>query len=60
MGNDIIKFNAYILQIIDKFATRGETTQDLLTDIFNSYVSCTDKPLVEYIQKNRNTTMNKK
>ena len=48
--NKITKFNAYVLlQIIDTVSFWGETALDLLTNLFQGYISCTDKLFVEYI-----------
>jgi hypothetical protein len=37
--------------LLDTLASRGETTQDLLTNLFKGYGSCSDKTFVEYIAK---------
>ena len=50
VGNDITKFNAYFIQIIDTLASRCETAEDLLINLFNGYGDCTYKLFVEYIQ----------
>ena len=41
VGNDIIKFNAYVLHLIDTLASQGETIQDILKNIFKGYGACT-------------------
>lgn len=51
VGNDITKFNGYVKMLLDTLASRGETTQDLLTNLFKGYGSCSDKTFVEYIAK---------
>lgn len=49
VGNDISKFNAHVKVLLDTLAARGETTQDLLTNLFKGYGACSDKKFVEYI-----------
>jgi hypothetical protein len=51
VGNDVTKFNGYVKMLLDTLASRGETTQDLLTNLFKGYGSCSDKTFVEYIAK---------
>ena len=46
MGNCITKLNAYVLKIIDTFASLDKTTQDLFTNMFKYYGACTEKLLV--------------
>jgi hypothetical protein len=45
IGCDITRFNGYVQLLIDSLAVRGETTQDLLMNLFKGYhavalVSC--------------------
>jgi hypothetical protein len=49
IGSDITKFNGYVRMLIDSLAARGETTQDLLTNLFKGYQAASDKSFVEYI-----------
>jgi hypothetical protein len=49
IGSDITKFNGYVRLLIDSLAARGETTQDLLTNLFKGYQAASDKTFVEYI-----------
>ena len=51
VGNDVTKFNGYVKTLLDTLASRGETTQDPLTNLFKGYGSCSDKTFVEYIAK---------
>ena len=51
IGHDIIKFNAYVKDLLDSLNARGETTHDLLSNVFKAYKSTTDKTFVEYIRK---------
>lgn len=49
IGCDITKFNGYVRLLIDSLAARGETTQDLLSNLFKGYQAASDKTFVEYI-----------
>lgn len=49
IGSDITKFNVYVKLLIDSLTARGETTQDLLINLFKGYQSASDKAFVEYI-----------
>jgi hypothetical protein len=49
INSDITKFNVHVSLLIDSLAARGETTQDLLTNLFKGYQAATDKTFVEYI-----------
>ena len=51
VGNDISKFNGHVKMSLDTLASRGETTQDLLTNLFKGYGACSDKTFVDYIAK---------
>ena len=51
IGHDIIKFNTYVKDLLDSLNARGETTHDLLSNVFKAYKSTTDKTFVEYIRK---------
>ena len=55
IGNDITKFNGYVQMLIQTLATRGETTQDLLTNLFKGYAACSDKTFVDYIVRKQET-----
>ena len=48
-GNDICKFNNQIKQLLNSLTARGKTTQDLQTNLFKAYASCSDKVFVKYI-----------
>ena len=48
-GNDIIKFNSHVQVLLDQLAARGETTEDLLTNLFKAYATCSDHTFVKYI-----------
>ena len=49
IGADITKFNGYVKLLIDSLAARGETTTDLLTNLFKGYLAVNDKTFVAYI-----------
>jgi hypothetical protein len=46
VGNDIDKFVQTLLEALN---ARGETTTDLLTNLFKGYATCSDKTFVRYI-----------
>ena len=49
IGSDITKFNIHVSMLMDSLAARGESTQDLLTNLFKGYQAATDKTFVDYI-----------
>jgi hypothetical protein len=49
IGCNITKFNGYVRLLINSLAARGETTQDLLTNLFKGYNAVNDKVFVSYI-----------
>ena len=49
VGNDIVKFNGHVTMLLDSLKARGETTHDLLTNLFKAYAACSDKNFVKYI-----------
>ena len=51
IGHDIIKFNAYVKDLLDSLNARGETTHDLLSNVFKAYKSTSDKTFIDYIRK---------
>ena len=40
---DVIKFNQYVRKLKNDLAARGETSNDLLINIFKGYLACTDR-----------------
>jgi hypothetical protein len=50
IDSDIIKFNDYVQQQLEGLAARGETTHDLLTNLFRAYKSVLDKEFIRYIK----------
>jgi hypothetical protein len=51
IGNDIVKFNQHVNTLIEGLSSRGETTHDLLTNLFKGYKAASDRQFVEYIKK---------
>jgi len=51
IGFDIMKFNTYVRDLLDSLYARGETTQDLLANLFKAYKVAKDKTFVDYIRK---------
>lgn len=49
VNNDILQFNAHVKVLIDTLHSRGETTQDLLTNLFKAYAACSDQVFVRYM-----------
>ena len=46
---DITKYNGKVRIILDSMATRNETTNDILTNLFKGYQAETDGNFVKYI-----------
>ena len=51
IGHDITKFNTYVKLLVDGLRSRGETTTDLLTNLFKGYLSCSDRDFCDYITR---------
>ena len=49
VNNDIVEFNSHVQMLIDSLAARGETTHDLMTNLFKAYAACSDSTFVRYI-----------
>ena len=47
--NDVEEFNRYVQMLIDSLSARGETTHDLMTNLFKAYAACSDAIFVRYI-----------
>jgi hypothetical protein len=50
VDSDIKKFNIYVKGLLRDLEARGETTQDLLSNLFKGYKAASDEKFVEYIQ----------
>jgi hypothetical protein len=53
IGGDITKFNTYVKELIDQLTARGETTTDLLINLFKGYLAVEDKSFNTYILKKK-------
>ena len=51
IGHDILKFNTYVKLLVDGLRSRGETTQDLLVNLFKGYMACSDSEFVAYMKR---------
>jgi len=51
IGYDITKMNLYVSTLIEALAARGETSTDLISNLFKGYKSATDKKFIAYIEK---------
>jgi hypothetical protein len=56
--NNIIKFNECVSNQMNTLASRGETSNDIITNLLTGYMAYTDKNLLS-IRKNAKTVMNK-
>jgi hypothetical protein len=50
VDSDIEKFNSYVKGLLRDLEARGETTHDLLSNLFKGYKAASDEKFVEYIQ----------
>ena len=51
LKGDIDQFNAFVKVTMDQLAARGETTQDLLANLFKGYLSSRDVNFRKYMEK---------
>lgn len=51
VGSDIDKFNIKVRTLIQELKARGETSNDLLINLFKGYKAAADSKFVEYIEK---------
>ena len=49
IDNDIIKFNRHVKVLVYNLHARGETTIDLLANLFKAYAACSDQTFVRYV-----------
>lgn len=49
IGSDIPSFNLHVKELISSLAARGETSTDLLVNLFNAYKAAGDEEFVKYI-----------
>ena len=50
---DIDAFNLYVTNQVEQLAARGETSSDLLINLFAAFLAVPDKKFVEYIEKQK-------
>jgi hypothetical protein len=48
-GSDLVAFNAYVQSQLDGLSARGETTNDLIINLFKAYKVINDLPFKQYI-----------
>ena len=48
---DIAKLNMYVKTLLDQLSARGETSTDMLSNLFTGYMAAKDKSFVAYIDK---------
>jgi hypothetical protein len=51
LKGDIVSFNAFVMTTLDQLRARGQTTSDLLSNLFKGYLSSEDRTFVAYIEK---------
>eukprot|EP00978_Attheya_sp_CCMP212_P039051 scaffold199403_cov49-Attheya_sp.AAC.1 len=51
IGHDITKFNQHVQLLIKALTARGETTNDLLSNLFKGYLAASDKVFVLYMTR---------
>jgi hypothetical protein len=51
IGHDITKFNQHVQLLIKALTARGETTHDLLSNLFKGYLAASDKVFVLYMTR---------
>ena len=50
IAHDITKFNAYVKGCISALSARGETTNDLMVNLFTAYKAVPDRRFLKYIE----------
>ena len=50
---DIEVFNLYVTSQIEQLAARGESSSDILINVFTAYLAVPDKKFVEYVEKQK-------
>ena len=53
-NNDVAAFNEHVRDNIMSLSSRGEMSDDLMTNLFDGYLTCADKKFVEYIEHMKN------
>lgn len=49
VASDITKFNIHVKSLVERLAARGETTEDLIANLFKAYHVASDATFVTYI-----------
>jgi hypothetical protein len=49
--SNVIEFNESVRGLLDSLASRGESTQDLLSNLFKGYEAASDEQFVKYVLK---------
>ena len=49
-NNDVTAFNEHVRDNIMSLSSRGEMSDDLMTNLFDGYLACADKKFIEYIE----------
>ena len=57
LNNDITALNSFVMVTLSQLAARGETSTDLLANLFKGYLSTGDRTFTSYIKKNRRNMM---
>ena len=52
IGCDITEFNAHVHMLLEGMASRGETTHDLLLNLFKVYAATSDTTFTSYTKHN--------
>lgn len=55
IGCNILKLNQYVKQLVTNLQARGETTNNLLVNLFKAYLSTNDKEFVRYIHAKKDS-----
>ena len=55
IASDITTFNQYVKLLVQLLHTRGETTIDLLTNLFKGYAAASDQVFRSYIERKLET-----
>jgi len=51
--NNVVHFNEYVVEQVDTLASRGETSSDVLVNLFKGYSVCSDAEFRRYIADKR-------
>ena len=51
INSNVTKFNAYVKNLVEALAARGQKTTDLLTNLFKGYHTTSDETFTKYIER---------